>query len=226
MNKKPTKLLVCFLGVDGSGKTTASQSLCETMKRKGLKHHYRRISSPLSRSPLLGSYKTLKAIFIKGFLRRPSCEKVARSAGFAFPPRIFILASLMMHLIESIAIYTARVRPALRDSVVVYDRYFYDYAVLYLDFCPRWLQWCYRNLIPIPDVVFLLDADHFVMQARDGEHHPHFYPEQRRKYLKFTSSLPNQILTILDANQDPAIINQTVQDMVFNQSLKKGECSE
>jgi len=194
--------LICLLGMDGSGKTTAATGLCHLLERDGINCTY------LSLNHLLFKFIPTRLHRVMG---RPLTPIVEAKAGKSSPgsetgqvkkTTIFLLClALLFRLADSLTGYFIRVRPATRRSIVVHDRYFYDYVILYLDACPRWLLRLYRRLVPEPDFTFFLDVAPEIAQARDGEYSPSFYTVQRRRYLDFAKELKPDSHTICNTDK-------------------------
>jgi glycosyltransferase involved in cell wall biosynthesis/thymidylate kinase len=194
--------LICLLGVDGTGKTTAATGLCNRLEKDGFNYTY------LNLNHFLFKFIPTRLHRMVGRLLVPIVEaKAGRSSpgsetGQVNKTTMFLLClALLLRLTDSLIGYFIRVRPAARRSIVVHDRYFYDYVILYLDACPRWLLRFYRRLIPEPDLTFFLDVAPEIAQARDGEYSPSFYPLQRRRYLDFAKELKPEALTICNTGK-------------------------
>jgi glycosyltransferase involved in cell wall biosynthesis/thymidylate kinase len=215
--KLKKRALICLLGVDGTGKTTAATKLCRRLEKDGFNCTYLSLNYSLFKFIPTRLHRTMG---------RPLVPIVEAKTGKSSPgsetsqvkrTTMFLLClALLLRLADSLIGYFARVRPAARRSIVVHDRYFYDYVILYLDACPRWLLWCYRRLIPEPDLTFFLDVAPEIAQARDGEYSPSFYPLQRRRYLDFAKELKPGTLTIYNTDKP----EEDVVSFLYNRVLE------
>jgi thymidylate kinase len=87
----------------------------------------------------------------------------------------------------------------LRGRLVVFDRYVLDYAVptpYPLNSLQKGIRWIDGHSIPLPDMVFVLDAPGELMFQRKGEYDPKMLEEWRRRFLALEGQISN--LEILD----------------------------
>jgi thymidylate kinase len=151
-----------LLGLDGSGKTTVARQLCclaaerSRFMRIRYFHWQPKVFGP-AEFPL-PEYRNLprKPELSRNFLR--ACLSAAR---------------LFKNLLLATLAYWLRVRPGLRrNSLVVVDRYFYNYfldpvSVKY--YGPGWLLERVRRLFPRPELLVVLKAPAAVLLARKQE---------------------------------------------------------
>jgi thymidylate kinase len=140
--RSPTGLFVAVLGSDGAGKSTLIQSL-----EGGFQGAFRRVKS---------------FHFRPRFLRAHPSTTIAEP--HAKPPysRPRSSVKLLYYLLDYVIGYWLRVRPALaRSTLVVFDRYYDDLLVdsrRYRYGGPDWLLRAGRRLVPLPHLVFVIDA--------------------------------------------------------------------
>lgn len=106
--------------------------------------------------------------------------------------------------IDSFVEYISKVSPLLGKSIVIFDRYFYDHVIDYLDVCPKWLVKCYLHLIPEPDIIFILDLPPEIAYERKKER-----SRARKHYLSLARRLRNMVV-IIDANVNINEINSLI----------------
>lgn len=187
------RLLISFIGIDGSGKTTFAIGLYRRLKTDGFNSSYFHVAfsmvkhiSSRFRKPFWGQISPLSNdVTIKGF----SLNKGARKG--------FVLLFLGLALIDSLITYLTKIK--FKKTILIYDRYFYDYLVIYFDICPEWARRLYLRLIPKPNLVFFLDVSPSIAYERNKEYSLSFYYSQRRHYLN--------LLNYLKKNGDLFIVN-------------------
>jgi len=128
MNIQTRKLLVCFVGVDGSGKTTHAKSLSRFLLNKGYSVKYVHAATrPILTYPFLiitrvfGYWKSMKKNAYTDPLDLLASLEVKRALGSLYRCLIF-LDYLIINLIR-IQI------PRLLSSCVICDRYVYDLII-------------------------------------------------------------------------------------------------
>lgn len=171
---RPTGLMVVFLGVDGSGKS----SVIDRVERS-LAPAFRRTAQ---------------------YRLRPSRRKgggVPVTDPHALSPRgrVSSLVKLAFWLADYTAGYAVRTFPRLvRSTLVLFDRYYQDLLVdsrRYRYGGPMWLARLVGRILPRPDLIVVLDAPPEVLRARKQEISPEEVARQREEYLRLADSLPN-----------------------------------
>jgi thymidylate kinase len=104
-----------------------------------------------------------------------------------------------------------------RGRFVVFDRYIFD---SWVNPKPRTLwkrvrRILFEAVLPAPDLVILLDAPGEILFARKGEHTPQWLEEQRRRYLRLKTRLPN--LRIIDAALPAEMVRRQAIAMIWKQ---------
>lgn len=215
--------LICLLGVDGSGKTTAARELQRQLEEEGISCKYLNLDYSLfQRIPLrlrnrLGS--PLIPLLKKKNSRRNATSVRRGLTSYISSPLLVI--TLLFHLFDALILYLLKVKPLISRTNVIHDRYFYDYPILYTDACPRWLMWCFRNVIPKPNLILLLDVSPEIALARDGDFKPDFYQRQQKRYLEFVHKLDDKMVYICNADSPVEEVNSAVYKRVWE--LIKGE---
>jgi thymidylate kinase len=152
---KPTGLWIAVLGPDGSGKSTVIDRL-----EAALEPAFRRTARFHLRPHLLKGTSAAE---------KPNTDPHGQR------PRGLLASALK--LIYFWADYTLgywlRVRPQLvRSTLVIFDRYFCDLLIdprRFRSNGPRWLTRAIAAVIPMPDLLLILDAPAEVLQARKQE---------------------------------------------------------
>lgn len=214
--KRQKGALICLLGVDGCGKTTMATRLRHRLEREGLNCDYMNLNYSLFQFIPLILRRTVGKPLVA--ISEAKADKTSPSLGSRRIKKTTLLLlclTLLLHLADSLIMYFFKVRPAVRKSIVVHDRYFYDYAIFYLDVCPPWLLWCYRRLIPKPDMTFFLDVDPEVAQARDREYSLDFYRLCGKSYLDFAKGLNPGVVSICNTNRSEEEIASLIYDRVL-----------
>ncbi len=187
-----TGLVVAFLGVDGSGKSTI-----------GLK-----IQNEIS--PLFNGIARyhLRPCFLGG--AGDSSEVVADPHGQLERGVLLSVAKLFYFLLDYLGGFLFKVLPLkIKSHLVIFDRYYHDMLIdpkRYRYGAPNWMAKTISWFIPKPDLFIVLDAPAEIIQARKQEVTFEETKRQRTAYLKFANEQGNCI--VLDASAD---IEETVQ---------------
>jgi thymidylate kinase len=152
----PSGCWITLLGPDGSGKSSLIEALTDVTQPAFRNVH----SYHLRPGLLLGG---------KNSARKPVTDPHALPARSVFAS----LAKLAVFWCDYVGGYWLRVRPRMvHSTLVIFDRYFHDLLVdskRYRFNAPRWLTRLAGRFLPLPDLVFILDAPPEVLQARKQE---------------------------------------------------------
>lgn len=212
MSGQDYRLLMCFIGIDGCGKTTHAISLCKKLRDSGLNYKY------------IHHTHTLKDLFPAGLrvsmrkhnsmmseLNAPSNKHSTKGKSAKLKNAIISFITL----IDSIIGFIAEATPSSRNTLIVYDRYIYDRVISYLEECPKWLTDFYWRLIPNPDLIFLLDLPASFAYQRKRDVPVRLGEMQRKSYLSLAKSANLKNLVIVSATSDAENINRLILNHVI-----------
>ncbi|MGA7342876.1 MAG: hypothetical protein WBE72_06290 [Terracidiphilus sp.] len=152
---RPSGLWVSFLGPDGSGKSSVIARYVPSMEPyfRGVRQFHLR----------------------PGLLRGTAAAQIPNTDPHGQEPRGWLAstAKALYFWADYTLGYWFRVRPLLaRSQLVVFDRYYHDLPIDARRFRyggPRWLARLIARLIPLPDLMLVLDAPPDLLQARKQE---------------------------------------------------------
>ncbi|MFX0206727.1 MAG: dTMP kinase [Candidatus Hodarchaeota archaeon] len=220
-------VLISFIGIDGSGKTTLANTLNMTMKEYGIrsKYIYGRFTSVILKILVEITKKLLsfrgknmsvydERVIIKNqILRSRVVSRIYQSYVFLnYISQIFIKVNL----------------PLMFNKNIVCDRYVYDSVVdLAIDFHYtgerlRGVLSQYLRFVPRPDCTFLIDLPEDIAFRRGKEDIPSvaFLSDRRGIYLEMSKWYE---MTILDGEKDLQELREIVKSAVFTKSFHKGK---
>lgn len=201
--------LICFIGIDGAGKSTLTRRLTEELARNGIKARY--VMARFEKFVLLQPARWIvKKVFFSGKKTDYSAEGV-RTRRRVFKKRSvagFWQWALMLDYSLQLG-FKVRL-PLMRGRSVCADRYVFDTAVdLAADLAlpASGLQKRLAALLclaPRPDLVFLVDLPEEIAYQRNLAKHDNlpleYFKERRKLYLRFRS---RPEVTVLNGGQTP-----------------------
>lgn len=208
-------MLVCFSGIDGSGKTTEAEAIVEEFRDSDVDatHVWARWR------PFL-SYPFMGVLFVTRGWRRKDYHKSSTIK------RIWGYVLIADHLL----FFARRIYPhLLRGRVVCIDRYVLDQLVemkydgLYRERPAQML----RRLLPTPDVTFLMDVPASVAAERKDDTEemldrlkmdvePIEYLQTRRKYFQ---EFATESVTTVDTTRPRAETHEEISGLVWTAYL-------
>ncbi|RLE76818.1 MAG: hypothetical protein DRZ80_00335 [Thermoprotei archaeon] len=183
MKSCKNRMLICFIGIDGSGKTTLAKEFVRVLKERGVNAIYGyNTYKPTFIKPILF---LAKKIFLKDDEIKEYYNKRNKTLRKGFVSKVYVIFSLVDYIIQT----TFKVSlPYILGKVVVCDRYVHDF------FVNAYVEAGYSNIdmiekmykiLPKPDFVFLVDVPEDVAFSRKSDVPFLEYLKERRKiYLK------------------------------------------
>lgn len=224
----PKLFSVALVGPDGSGKTTISRRLRETLPLP-IKYVYMGVNPDSSNLMLPTTWLLNK---IKRGLGAEPDTRGPRAIEEAVRPRPKNPLRRVLAEIKSALLLTNRIaeewfRQGLtwlytwRGYVVLFDRHFfsdyYAYDIAPTPYRKPWTRrlhgWMLDRVYPKPDLMIYLDAPAEVLLARKGEGTVEVLEERRRAYLEMRAHVPNFVR--VDATQPEDVVLRQVTDLIL-----------
>lgn len=210
-------MLICFAGIDGSGKSEQAHRLVEWLNGQGIQTQYVwHIFEPW----LLGwSMKVARKLFLRGHSMFGDYDKYHEARSNAFRRTrlgpVFRAAFLGEYLLR----FALKTRwPLLRGRVVVCDRYVYDAVIglgANLHYSEEKIDGIIRTLLrimPRPDLVLLIDLPEEVAFTRKNDV-PSISYLQARRGLYLASAIKHG-MKVLDGDNTVKEVQKAVQAVV------------
>ena len=201
--KRKKGMLICFTGMDGSGKTTVAKKVTTFLKGKGLPATY--VYGRLK----LFIMKPLVLIGNKWFLKNYSItenydEYTGKKKNLFSKHKFMLKVYLYILLLDYLLQLMIKIKiPVLSGKIVVCDRYIYDTVItdiaVDMNFSKKevvsLLNKCFL-LIPIPDLTFLVDVNEEVAYSRKYDVPDENYLKDRRSFYLQIGIYYNNIVMI------------------------------
>jgi thymidylate kinase len=218
-NNRQKGILVCLIGMDGTGKSTLSKKLVENMNEHSIKTRY--VWSGLEPLVLKPFFWIGKALFIPRHERHEPTTPVS----FSKTLRKVLRNPLMRTAYESIfyldyslhLLWKVRI-PMMRGECVVSDRYVYDVLInlaVILSYTERKMSIMLRafeRFLPKPSLVLLIDApEEVAIKRKDDISSITYLSERRGLYLSFAKQYG---FTVLNGVSTLPVLQSTIWDAV------------
>jgi thymidylate kinase len=207
-------MLIAFIGIDGSGKTTLAKSTAQTLR------------SLDREATCLTPFEYIFLNVIISFLKKvkghgaqsssnPLLTKSRKSPFMQFWP--------CLALIDNWAYFLLKIRPLLSaGKYVVCDRYFYDFAASfdYYGYANRLTRRIYLATIPRPHHTFVLDIAPRIAWAREtgDTHELEFFIEQRQRYLAMAAELG---AIVVDTGRDLQLTQGEILEIILSKQRQQ-----
>jgi thymidylate kinase len=218
---------ICFIGIDGSGKTTLAKSLAVSLRDSGTNASY---VYNRSKAVLIKPFSELgRLLFLRGrdmfsdYAAYSSRKQSLFQHRFSFA--VYRCVFLLDYWIQSLIKIQA---PLWRGTTVVCDRYLHDTIIT--DFAvhgnytsdqvaaslERWL-----HLFPRPDLVFMVDVDEAVAYERKGDTPSLEYLKERRWLYAAVAKSYGAIA--LDGSMDLTALQNQTREIALGSLSTEGE---
>lgn len=195
---------ICFLGPDGSGKSTQSENMAKEAEKIFMECNVKTNKTYFGWQPFLPTTKLLSRLFAKKDIK--IVEKMnQQKQKFSLIQEIM----LVYYYIEYLAKYIWEIIPQRKHKkIVLIDRYFYDMYAHYAYANKSYLFPILLKLYPTPDYTFVLDVPRAVLERRKDELTEEEMTAHIERYHKLARKLN---LRRLDTNQP---IRDTTNDIL------------
>jgi len=214
IKNKRKNVLVCLVGMDGTGKSTLSKNLVENMNEHGIKTRY--VWSGLEPLVLKPFFWIGKALFIPRHEPTPgtymrhstTLRKVLQNPLMRTVYESFFYLDYAIQLLLNVRI------PMIQGKSVVSDRYVYDVLIdlavilSYSESKLGILLRAFERLLPKPSLVFLIDApEEEAIKRKDDIPSITHISERRELYLSLAKKYG---FTIIDGTQTLPVLQSTI----------------
>jgi len=209
-------ILVCFIGIDGSGKTTLVNNLLDKLRETSeSKYVYGRFIS-LTLRIIIGISKRILSLLgnnLSNYQEKISIKNsIFKNRLVAFLYEVFTFFSYTVQIYLKVKI------PLLLNNNIVCDRYIYDTVIdlsvdlnYYEERFKKVLAF-YLRVMPKPNITFLIDLPENIAFERGKEITSLEYLSKRRRMYLQIIKLSN--VTVLDGTRSIEELNTTVLNLL------------
>lgn len=209
--------IVSFSGIDGAGKSTQIEALCQFLRRQGVRCRVLRFWDDVA---ALSRFRELATSM--AFNREPP-DRVPNKPILRHDKNVvgwyMTAVRLLLYLLDALSLFVVHSRNVESDyDVLIFDRYLYDQlANLPLQHVvTRSVARALLGLAPKPNIPLLLDAEPETAAARKPEYPLQFVRRNRDAYLHLSRMAGLRVIPPLSVEETSAIIG----DMVLDQGLR------
>lgn len=207
--KRKNGLLICFTGIDGSGKTTVAEKVTKYLKEKDLPvvYVYGRLKLFLTKPLMLIGNK----LFLRNYNITENYDEYSGKKKKLFSThKVLLKVYLYVLLLDYLLQILIKIKiPLLLGKVVICDRYIYDTVVTDIAVDMNYsekqvlslLDKCFL-LLPKPRVTFLVDVNEDVAYSRKNDVPDERYLKDRRSFYLEVARYYNN-MTIIGGNNKP-----------------------
>ena len=194
---------ICFLGPDGSGKSSVISCITEMLKN---------------------TTKEIKYKHLKPKLFNKNNGSSIVTDPHAKPPRSTFISIIKIMYWLFLYWYDRFNHKHKNLTLRIWDRYYYDLIVDPLRYrygAPIWIAHLIAKLVPKPDLIILLDTPATVLQNRKQEVSFEEMLRQRRAYIKLMQQMNNGF--IVDASQNMEKVVEETRKIIINLMARKAK---
>lgn len=219
---KSKAFLICFTGIDGSGKTTLSKELVELLNKKGVKckYVYARLS-PFVLKPFISIGRLIFHLgndISKNYSEYSNTKRRA-IIRHSFLSRVYQQILLFDYLLQ---IFFKVELPLVFGKNIVCDRYIYDTVITDLSVDMNYSKDKVINLLnnllrffPEPDMTFLIDVpEEIAYQRKDDMPSVDYLKERRKRYVDVGNEYG---MVILDGSKGLDELKNMIQKRAFKE---------
>ncbi len=176
-------MIIAFMGNDGSGKTTVAKEIKKILEKKGKKVDYR---------PGFDHVFLDKLLNLWGYLTRKDTKEMTKEYLDTGRKQKRFLFKIWPYFIFFECCFVYLVSIFKRKTIIIFDRYFYDYLISYEDlgYSNFFIRKMFLSL-PKPDVglVFDVSPQTAYQRKKAGDKASlDYYKRQQRRYLKMAKA--------------------------------------